>query len=487
MEILPESIQPIGQKECPQCKTILPIYHDYVTWCEQCNWNLEPPLPEWVKFFGLDKAESRFDAFLESRSKEYSQNLLTELKNVDLLQPSWTRNKILAYVIALFVHAVTLSFLSVALFLFYLTISSPDVVGTLIGGVVCLLIFFQLLPNWGKWPTKNILPVEKYPALYKLTNQVSRHLNIKSNHTLKLEWYFGAYFARLGLRRRAILGLGWPLLAVSTPQEKIALIAHELAHDVNNDISRGLFVGGAIATLLKWYEFSILVAKRMLVRYRQPVLITPRLVAGIYIAVLVGLTLMALLAFVLSGFSTTYVWLLSPLIGFFLLLLLLLSLSLGGFYLLSHLLYREMQRAEYLADVLSAEVAGTEAAVSLLNKHFFDRSLAELVRRLGIKTAAKEEYQDLFVEMQRLIAFAPHQELERVKRLSTSQTQRASFTHPPNAFRIVLLETHKVETPALTFSVEEIAQMEQELAVIEKEVQNKLFLYYANKFPEKRG
>ncbi len=42
-----------------------------------------------------------------------------------------------------------------------------------------------------------------------------------------------------------------PLWLTFTPQERVAVLAHELAHDVNDDVRRSLFVGGAIDALAR--------------------------------------------------------------------------------------------------------------------------------------------------------------------------------------------------------------------------------------------
>src|SRR5207244_8660082 len=62
-----------------------------------------------------------------------------------------------------------------------------------------------------------------------------------------------AYWQVSGLRRRRVLGLGVPLLAILEPQERVALVAHELAHARNGDVGRTLVVSSALRTLEEIY------------------------------------------------------------------------------------------------------------------------------------------------------------------------------------------------------------------------------------------
>ena len=50
-----------------------------------------------------------------------------------------------------------------------------------------------------------------------------------------------------------MLRLGVPLLTILDGQEVVALVGHELAHQVNGDATRGLVVGTALETLRRWY------------------------------------------------------------------------------------------------------------------------------------------------------------------------------------------------------------------------------------------
>ncbi|RPI74688.1 MAG: hypothetical protein EHM45_17760 [Desulfobacteraceae bacterium] len=53
---------------------------------------------------------------------------------------------------------------------------------------------------------------------------------------------FNAGFTQAGWKRRKIYYIGLPLWSVLDNHEKIALMAHEVAHKVNGDAARGFLV-----------------------------------------------------------------------------------------------------------------------------------------------------------------------------------------------------------------------------------------------------
>ena len=80
--------------------------------------------------------------------------------------------------------------------------------------------------------------------------------------------------------------------------------------------------------------------------------------------------------------------------------------------LLSHLVWHDMQKAEYLADRLGANASGTTAALSLLEKLHLGSTywLAVQHAYLGYKK------QNLFDAVKLQIAAVPQHELERIRR-----------------------------------------------------------------------
>ena len=179
----------------------------------------------------------------------------------------------------------------------------------------------------------------------------------------------------LGWRRRRVLTLGLPLFSALEPQERVALIAHELAHGRNGDSSRGLLVGSSLGGLVELYG-----------------LVAPDSAEA--------------RGWELGGFDgvlNAVFWLLSRPVY----LLLLLQL---------HLLARDSQRAEYLADALAARVAGTPAEISLHEKLLLDSTFRSVIQRGAYGGRATER--DAFEELVAAFAAVPERERERRRRVA---------------------------------------------------------------------
>ncbi|GGJ35883.1 M48 family metallopeptidase [Deinococcus roseus] len=160
---------------------------------------------------------------------------------------------------------------------------------------------------------------EQAPVLYGVLDQIARLQNTRIDH-LAVQENFNASFLRVeGWHGKAVVALGYPLMSILTPEEKVAVMAHEVAHSANGDALRSGLVGMALGTLQKW----------TIIWYRLNLPIEPLIWHGQLI----------LLCF-----------------------------------------HRDSQRAEYLADDLAAAVAGSEAMVSALKKLHFAPNFHSILR-----------------------------------------------------------------------------------------------------------
>ena len=144
-----------------------------------------------------------------------------------------------------------------------------------------------------------------------------------------------ASVTHLGLRRR-MLTLGLPLWEVLTPQQRIALLGHELGHFTHGDTRHGMVVGTAYRSLTTWHYY--------LSPIQQPTLVEA-LVNLLYVVP-------------------------RALIGGLVLLLDLLTSS-------------SARRSEYLADAAAARAGSTEAAVGLMDRLHVTESVETTPRMPG--------------------------------------------------------------------------------------------------------
>src|SRR5205823_3116489 len=91
------------------------------------------------------------------------------------------------------------------------------------------------------------------PALAALIERVRAAEDAPVLDGVVIGGMFNASVSQVGWRRRRYITVGLPLMTVLDPQERVALLAHEIGHLVNGDPARGGVTGSALATLREWY------------------------------------------------------------------------------------------------------------------------------------------------------------------------------------------------------------------------------------------
>jgi heat shock protein HtpX len=328
--------------------------------------------------------------------------------------------------------AATVHLLSLCVFLTGLIVAFrgfPNVLA-LIAGAVCIGTAYLLLPRPMR-PPKRAVPSETFPSLKTLVDQITASLGGKPIRQIVLDEDFNASYAVTGWRRQPVLRIGLPLWIALGPQERVALIAHEVAHGVNGDSARGLVVGSALAALEEWIG---------LLRPSHRAVTVSELLAG------------------------RITWLLSlPLVGLQ--------------DLLFHLLWQEKQRAEYFADHLAASIAGTSAAVGLLRRSALDQHLQDVLLRHAYSNAQSGRYMlDLF---RRQIDNLPAREWERMRRETEAEGATLDGSHPPTAFRIAFLQAHPTSLPKIAVENALMDAIDNELRGLEETIGGRLIQRFA--------
>lgn len=398
--------EPIS-RQCPQCQNTIPVDRRYVTWCERCGWNVNPLQDK--------KKLSAFEKVYTSLGKHSGDGLFHELEGKPLHRKRFTVSKVLGYVAASVVHAWTLLWLCLGLFAL---IGLRNSVLALLPAAFFLGLFWFTRPRLGKLP-KDIARRDQCPVLYGLADRIADQLKTSRVDGIVLTPHFNASMAHLTLRRRKIIFLGLPLFTILSPQERVALLAHEVAHSVNGDPARGLFIGGAISTLADWYQLTAPDGEAF-----HPV---------------------TLFMFVVSRIP----WL--------------------GFYVLSHLLWRDLQRAEYLADHLAVRIGGTSAAAAMIDKLHLKDVYANAIRRVTLNVNL-----DFFCEMKQGVADLAPRELERIRRMEQLEGSRLDLTHPPTAFRLTMLQAHPADFPEIVCGQGESEQIDRECAAAHERIQKQI-------------
>ncbi len=389
----------------------------------------DPNAPlRWPSAFS-QTARDRWNAMRRSLGRELAQRLFDELSNRPAQSPlqedaprSWSLR--LAYLLAAGVYL-----LSAACGLAGLLLLLGPWNGPLkpLAGLILLLLSYAARPRLAE-PPDYPLDREQVPVLHALADRIAAALGTPPVAGLAVSADFNASYRTVGWRQRSHVELGAPLLAVLTPEERVALMAHELAHGANGDPLRGQFLQGAVDTLATWASAT------------RPLAIG-RLGEGMAFGPLVSLL----------GLPFEF-----------------LMLALSELFLLAAkalllLVLRQSQRAEYLADRLAARVAGTAAMTGMLEKLYAADAVDAAIRH----HALTQPEAPLWPQLVGLVDRLPAAELEGYRQISRSELWQVDSTHPPTAFRVALLAAQALRPSAPLsplLSDEELAAFEAETA-----------------------
>jgi Zn-dependent protease with chaperone function len=219
----------------------MPVHEGFVTWCDRCGWNVNSRQPE--------KSQNPFRIAYRRLGQTQSQVLLERYKKGESLRPSLTLSKFLAGVTATMIHAITLGFTAFGIAL--IVLGWPYLVA-IVGGLLCLGIAWFLRPRPDEMPSE-ILSRAEFPALYRVVDTVVDSLGAPKTYGIVVNEDFNASYGQFGWRRKGVLSIGLSLWMILDEEEKVALIAHELAHSVNGDAARGFYIGLAMNSLENWY------------------------------------------------------------------------------------------------------------------------------------------------------------------------------------------------------------------------------------------
>lgn len=374
-----QTIQP-----CPQCGEEICTDRRFTTWCAACDWNVDP--------VGPDERPGRLERARRRLAHRYGERLLAEMTQGPVLRPRRGAAGVLALGVALAVHAVTAALTAGGLLLLVLGWGSALPVL----GVFLLGLAWVLRPRFARLPDDApVLHRADAPRLFALIDEVAAVAATPTVDAVVVTAEVNASVSTYGIRQRRLLSLGLGLWEITTPQERVALLGHELGHYAHGDTRHGVVIANALRSLDAW-------------RY----LLAPVSDPG-------GLELVLNLVYL-------------PLRTF----------VVGVMMLLDQLTLRAAQRAEYLADGTAARAGSTEAAVALMDRLLVAGS-AELlllresntgqVRRGGAER--EEARRGMWDRLAAHVASIPDSEYERLRRAGARRGHGVDSTHPPTHLR----------------------------------------------------
>lgn len=339
---------------------------------------------------------------------------------IDLKPPrAWTGARIFAIVVSILIYVaiVYLAYLGVWLIRF----RYPNL--TIVFGVMLIAVALSLLP---RFPTldkhADLLTRDEAPTLWALVDRVSAAVGTRSPRTIAINSWFNASTTAIGLRRRRHLNIGLALFGALDPQQRVALLAHEMGHFRNGDIRRGLITSPAMTSLGR---LSVLFESRRVVVFK---------VRGATLPGLVDPLVNLVMGIISSVFYVAHLGVLSVTL-------------------------RDSQRREYLADQRSAQLAGAHNAARLLDLLCTDADAVVAARARGqqLNPAWREA-------AAQLVAPERAAKVRRLRQLSTRTDVSLWTTHPPAGLRAWLVEAMPAYPPTLVLSEADSTLIDNELA-----------------------
>jgi Zn-dependent protease with chaperone function len=410
---------------CPSCGHRIEFDPDFHLWCPACSWNIDPDRP------------ARKPGLLQRLAAGRAERLARSLYQNVRADPPGRRGGYLittvTWLLALVVYLLTVMVAAAAVLLIYpgFGIVPPlRAVGVLLLGGIAVYVQ-PVVPAWPKrrrsrGPGPSMLSRADAPELFRLADQVAQAVGTSPVDAIQIGPEFNASYFRY--RRQPVIRLGMMLWSVLEPQERVALLGHELGHRINGDLRRSAFVGRALRSLARW---RLLLEPQPQRRRRSA-----RGINGIGGMVGLAEVLVPLLLIPFAVLVETFGRLLAALAG------------------------RQGQRSEYYADELAGRAGGSAAAASMLESLLVANACRFAARQL----CRYQPDADLWHEVRKFAASMPAMERQRLSALATRRLDRIDSTHPPTSLRAALLRERPPRRPAVTLDSLRAAAIDAELS-----------------------
>ncbi|MGW2051111.1 M48 family metalloprotease [Streptomyces sp. NPDC001858] len=401
---------------CPRCGAVIRGDGRFTVWCAACDWNVDPEERQ--------EEPGRLDRIRRALARRHGEKLLAEVTSGGTLRARRDAPALLAAVIALTVHGLTVALAAGGIWLLVEGWGRP----LMALGALLLVLTWPLSPRPPRLPRDTpVLYRDAAPALFSLIDEVAAVAGTRGVHAVVIDDSVNAGVLAYGLRGRRMLTLGLPLWEILTPRQRIALLGHELGHYGNGDIRHHMVLGNAYASLTTWryYFVPTKAAETPVELFTNLLLVLPR-------------------------------WLVT-----------------GVLVVFDRLTLRAAQRSEYLADRVAARAGSTEAAVELMDRLLAADSAEGVLRREANLAAlggprgvrrAEAGADALWDQLAAHVASVPESEYERRRRAGALHGHSVDTTHPPTHLRRACLLAVEAVPAAVTTDDERDARIAAELS-----------------------
>ncbi|WP_299192278.1 M48 family metallopeptidase [uncultured Litoreibacter sp.] len=280
--------------------------------------------------------------------------------------------------------------------LYVVTLDFPNLITLVIGGVLtaCGVYVFP----WSRKLPEGGFRREDLPELFALCDEVGARIGAKPLTLIYITDDINAFYTEH--RGERAMGIGLGLWVIATPQERVSVIAHEMAHMVNNDVARSGILSLALSALERWYylfgDSEIFDHEGYLLRERDGSEMFADGIMGI-----------------LRGIVGT-IW-----------------------SVLTRLTFADSQRSEYLADAVSTRAGGVGSATSMLSK----LALIPLVdaELRGLVPSYVKDGTAFYARITKAVTNVDSAERAKLTDKMVEEHHSVDMSHPPTFQRIAFL------------------------------------------------
>ncbi|WP_157631507.1 M48 family metalloprotease [Catelliglobosispora koreensis] len=412
---------------CPHCHIALVTVNNAPPWCERCEFNLGLMEPEPEDGF----IARHINVWAARMAFSANRKLFGELAGHTASKPDVNAAFVLLFGISIYVMCALLATLAAGI---YLVVTGHIVLQVL--GAILVGLAIVLRPRLGTMKPfrENFdeITATDTPAMFALIERAVHEMGAPMPHHVFLSDEWNASASVVGLRRRRVLVIGVPLWICLQPQERVALLGHELGHFVNRDVRRGLLTQPACTIFA---QLADLVRPERIVHADGE---GEGFGGGSFFAML-GMAIMK-----------PFLW-----TAFYLFVLLHIAITAVA--------ARATQRAEYFADAIALRLAGSRAMM------FVD--LLTNVEQLTTVVGARSRNGEGFAGWRKGIEETRIRRSEtRIRLFQLSMRDDASLfsTHPPAGYRYRMATTLPYAEPVIVLTESEAATIDMELSKFEQ-------------------
>ena len=411
---------------CPNCRWTGLFDSRFTAWCESCGYNADPAARQ-----SPDKPRT---ARRKERERARAERLYESLRDARDLRPtSAVRFAVIA--VAALIHLLTLTVLAASV---WLIATWPHLWSAWVGGLLGIAVAIEVRPRLWRVvrPPEDAgrLTRESAPALFALVDRCADAIGAPRVERIGFDGRFNASTSTRGWRRQVRIAIGVPLWRSLTGPQRVALLGHELGHQVNSDVLHGVWAWSGRDSLSRWMRvldprqsaYDRFASRRLNYSSRSGAAGLAALLAPFLMVVMFG-----------------------PLF----------LIALGCHRVLLRLDLLSGQRAEYLADEMSARLASSAAAIGVMERLALGDSVQHFLRQ----AKHSPPYGDPFQALAEYLDSVPEHERRRRLLLQELHNTRVDRTHPANYLRRNLLAARPARYASVTVEDAEWAVIDREL------------------------